>query len=117
HVELYERLGSHERVHDGVSGTYFAVWAPGAASVSVIGNFNGWNPHTHTLYVRWDSSGIWEGFIPGVRLGEVYKYYIRSAQGEILEKSDPFALQTEVAPRTASVVSTTWYEWQDEEWM
>ncbi len=117
HVKLYEKLGAHEQVHEGVPGTYFAVWAPNAASVSVMGDFNGWNPHAHALYVRWDSSGIWEGFIPGVRLGGAYKYYIRSSQGEILEKADPFALQSEVAPRTASVVSTTWYEWQDEEWM
>ncbi|SEM21490.1 1,4-alpha-glucan branching enzyme [bacterium A37T11] len=117
HFRLYEKFGAHEATVNDVQGTYFAVWAPNAASVTVIGNFNGWNPYLHSLFVRWDGSGIWEGFIPGVRLGEVYKYYIQSNQGEILEKGDPFALQWENPPRTASVVGTTWYEWTDGEWM
>jgi len=117
HYKLYEKFGSHELVHGDRAGTYFAVWAPNAASVSVVGNFNGWNPYSHNLYVRWDGSGIWEGFIPGIGIGELYKYRIRSFQGETLEKGDPFALQWEVPPRTASIVSTTWYDWQDAEWM
>ena len=117
HFRLYEKLGSHPVENENVKGTYFAVWAPNAASVSVIGNFNGWNPHTHVLFVRWDESGIWEGFIPGIDLGEVYKYSICTNTGERVEKGDPFALQWEQPPKTASIVSTTWYEWQDMEWM
>ena len=70
---------------------YFAVWAPNATQVSVIGNFNHWNNEAHELYVRWDNSGIWEGFIPGVEAGEAYKYHIRGFQGMRLDKGDPFA--------------------------
>lgn len=117
HYKLYEKFGSHAIVHEGRAGTYFAVWAPNAESVSVVGNFNGWNPHSHVLYVRWDGSGIWEGFIPGIGTGELYKYCIRSYHGETLEKGDPYALQWELPPKTASVVSTTWYEWHDGDWM
>lgn len=117
HFRLYEKLGSHVVERDGITGTSFAVWAPNAASVSVVGNFNGWNPHSHVLFVRWDDSGIWEGFIPGVMLGEVYKYNISLQNGERFEKGDPFALQWEHPPKTASIVSTTWYEWKDAEWM
>jgi 1,4-alpha-glucan branching enzyme len=117
HFRLYEKLGSHVRQHLGRTGTYFAVWAPNAASVSVIGNFNGWNKAAHQLYVRWDSSGIWEGFIPDIGNGEIYKYFIRSNSGEELEKGDPFALRWEEAPLTASMIWDTWYEWKDGEWM
>ncbi|QBR13011.1 1,4-alpha-glucan branching protein GlgB [Sphingobacterium sp. CZ-2] len=117
HYKLYEKFGSRELRVDGRVGVYFAVWAPNAQQVSVIGNFNGWNPHSHPLQVRWDSSGIWEGFIPGLENGEVYKYHIHSSTGERLEKADPFALHAEVAPKTASIVATTWYSWQDSEWM
>ncbi|MFD2970046.1 1,4-alpha-glucan branching protein GlgB [Sphingobacterium bambusae] len=117
HFKLYEKLGSHACHVDGKQGVHFAVWAPNAQSVSVTGNFNGWNPHSHQLHVRWDSSGIWEGFIEGLNLGEVYKYHIHSNTGELLEKADPFALYNEIAPRTASFVSSTWYQWDDEKWM
>ncbi|TZF82575.1 1,4-alpha-glucan branching protein GlgB [Pedobacter sp. BS3] len=117
HFKLYEKFGSHVTDHQGFSGTYFAVWAPNAERVSVMGNFNGWNRYTHTLYVRWDGSGIWEGFIPGVKTGETYKYFIRSHNGEELEKADPFALRWEEPPHTASIVWDTWYEWNDEKWM
>lgn len=117
HFKLYEKLGSHTVTHKGKEGVHFAVWAPNAASVSVIGNFNGWNPYSHQLHVRWDSSGIWEGFIEGLRLGEVYKYHIHSNTGERLEKADPFALVNEHPPHTASVVGTTWYQWNDQTWM
>src|SRR5699024_6068240 len=79
--------------------------------------WNGWNPHSHPLYRRWDESGIWEGFIQGIDVGEVYKYNITAADGERLEKSDPYALVYEQPPQTASVVGTTWYEWADDEWM
>ena len=117
HYKLYEKFGSHVMHHDGTAGTYFAVWAPNAQRVSVIGNFNGWNRHSHTLFVRWDGSGIWEGFIPNTGNGEVYKYFIESHSGEELEKGDPFALRWEEPPLTASVIWDTWYEWKDSAWM
>ncbi|WP_134088433.1 1,4-alpha-glucan branching protein GlgB [Olivibacter sp. XZL3] len=117
HIKLYEKFGAHYLEKEGKSGTYFSVWAPTAASVGVIGDFNGWNPYSHPLYVRWDASGIWEGFIPDVPLGTNYKYIIKTAAGENLEKGDPFALVWETPPQTASKVATTWYEWKDENWM
>jgi 1,4-alpha-glucan branching enzyme len=117
HFKLYEKLGSHVVEHKGVVGTYFAVWAPNAQTVSVIANFNGWNRASTPLFPRWDGSGIWEGFVPNVGVGETYKYYIKSSTGEDLEKSDPFALRWEVAPLTASIVADTFYEWKDNDWM
>ncbi|GAB3273045.1 1,4-alpha-glucan branching protein GlgB [Larkinella harenae] len=117
HTRLYEKLGSHVVEVNGVVGTYFAVWAPSAQYVSVIGNFNGWNKGSHPLNVRWDSSGIWEGFVPHIGRGEVYKYAITNDSGRELEKGDPFALWWETPPKTASVVWDTWYEWKDDYWM
>ncbi|RYU91281.1 1,4-alpha-glucan branching protein GlgB [Mucilaginibacter terrigena] len=117
HFKLYEKLGSHVVEHKGVVGTYFAVWAPNAQYVAVIGNFNGWNKGSHSLNYRWDASGIWEGFIPNVGVGETYKYFIKASTGEDLEKSDPFALRWELPPRTASIVADTFYEWDDKQWM
>jgi 1,4-alpha-glucan branching enzyme len=117
HYKLYEKFGSHVMEVNGVIGTYFSVWAPNAQYVSVIGNFNYWDKGTHQLFVRWDSSGIWEGFIPNVGDGETYKYFIKASSGEELEKSDPFALRWEEPPRTASIVADTYYEWKDKKWM
>lgn len=118
HYKLYDKLGSHVVEPEGErTGTYFAVWAPNALKVSVVGNFNGWNRNAHHLFSRWDSSGIWEGFIPDVGVGEVYKYCIRSGSGEELEKADPYALRWEEPPHTASIVWDTWFEWSDKEWM
>ena len=117
HFKLYEKLGSHVVEHKSVIGTYFAVWAPNAQYVSVIGNFNGWNEGSHSLNYRWDASGIWEGFVPNIGVGETYKYFIKSSTGEDLEKSDPFALRWELPPRTASIVADTFYEWKDQDWM
>ncbi|HEY8780803.1 MAG TPA: 1,4-alpha-glucan branching protein GlgB [Mucilaginibacter sp.] len=117
HYKLYEKLGSHVVEFNGVIGTYFAVWAPNAQYVAVVGNFNGWNRGSHPLCVRWDGSGIWEGFIPNVGNGETYKFFINSSTGEDLEKADPFALRWEVAPHTASIVADTYYEWKDGDWM
>jgi 1,4-alpha-glucan branching enzyme len=117
HYKLYEKLGAQVVTYQGVVGTYFAVWAPNAQYVSVIANFNGWDRGSHPLLVRWDGSGIWEGFIPNIGDGETYKYYIKSSTGEDLEKSDPFALRWEEPPRTASIVTHTYYEWKDAEWM
>jgi 1,4-alpha-glucan branching enzyme len=117
HFKLYEKLGSHVVEHEGVVGTYFAVWAPNAQYVAVIGNFNGWNSGSHSLNYRWDASGIWEGFIPNIGIGETYKYHVTASTGESLEKSDPFALRWELPPRTASIVADTYYEWKDQDWM
>ncbi|GAA3967973.1 1,4-alpha-glucan branching protein GlgB [Mucilaginibacter dorajii] len=117
HFKLYEKFGSHVVEYNGVVGTYFAVWAPNARYVAVIANFNGWNRGSHSLNARWDSSGIWEGFIPNIGVGETYKYYIKSSTGEDLEKADPFALRWEVPPSTASIVADTFYEWRDADWM
>lgn len=117
HYKLYEKFGSHVVEHNGIIGTYFAVWAPNAHYVSVIANFNGWQKGSHPLYIRWDGSGIWEGFIPNVGNGEVYKYFINSTTGEDLEKSDPFALRWEIPPLTGSIIADTFYEWKDASWM
>lgn len=118
HFRLYEKLGAHLIEVDGVKGVYFAVWAPSARSVSVVGDFNYWIQGEHQLQVRWDSSGIWEGFIPGLEKGTTYKYKIQSNNGGIItEKADPFALYCEHPPHTASVIWDLNYEWKDKKWM
>lgn len=118
HYRLYEKLGSHPIELDGVKGTYFAVWAPTANSVSVIGEFNFWKDEEYQLNVRWDESGIWEGFIPGIDSGTLYKYKIHSNNhGIITEKADPFARSCEHPPNTASVVWDVDYTWKDKKWM
>jgi 1,4-alpha-glucan branching enzyme len=117
HFRLYEKLGSHIVEHEGEWGTYFAVWAPNAKRVSVSGHFNGWSDKTHVLQPRWDSSGIWEGFIPGIGKGTVYKYSIKTAKGQRLDKGDPYALFWETPPNTASIVWEFDYTWQDEAWL
>jgi 1,4-alpha-glucan branching enzyme len=118
HYRLFEKLGSHPIKLDGEDGTYFAVWAPTAKSVAVVGDFNGWDNSQHLLNVRWDSSGIWEGFIPNVGHGETYKYKIHSNNQDIwTEKADPFAKRCEHPPKTASVVWSKDYEWKDKAWM
>ncbi len=116
HFNLYEKLGSHQLIHNGVEGTYFAVWAPNAAYVSVKGDFNGWNRDSHPLTAR-GYTGIWEGFIPGISKGIIYKYHIVSHGGYEVEKADPVALAYEVSPKTASVVWDSEYTWNDSEWM
>ncbi len=117
HYRLYEKFGSHSAEVEGKKGVYFSVWAPHAKEVSVIGNFNGWHSEAHKLYPRWDSSGIWEGFIEGLQWGTIYKYGIRTKNGELLEKSDPYSLSWEQSIQAASQVSTTWFDWNDENWM
>jgi 1,4-alpha-glucan branching enzyme len=117
HYKLYDKFGSHNAEVNGEKGVYFAVWAPFAKKVSVIGDFNNWNPETHHLFPRWDSSGIWEGFIPHLKWGDIYKYGIRSNKDILLEKGDPFALSWEQNVQASSVISTTWYEWSDENWL
>nr|WP_317618758.1 1,4-alpha-glucan branching protein GlgB [Chryseobacterium suipulveris] len=117
HYKLYDKFGSHTIEVDGVKGAYFAVWAPHAEEVSVIGNFNNWHSEAHKLYPRWDGSGIWEGFIADLNWGNVYKYAIRTNKGVLLEKGDPFALSWEQSVQAGSLISTTWFEWGDENWM
>jgi len=118
HYRLYTRLGSHLFTHVGEAGVSFAVWAPNARSVSVMGDFNGWDPKAHPLAVRWDGSGIWEGFVPGLVKGTLYKYHIvAGAGGPGTDKGDPYAFRWETPPRTASVVWPLEYRWRDQAWM
>ncbi|MFA5298278.1 MAG: 1,4-alpha-glucan branching protein GlgB [Lutibacter sp.] len=118
HYRLYEKFGSHIITVNDVKGTYFAVWAPSAKQVSVIGDFNHWVDGEFNLNVRWDSSGIWEGFIPNVGKGNLYKYKIHSnINNYISEKADPYARRCEHPPKTASVVWEDTYKWQDKSWM
>jgi len=116
HYKLFEKFGAHIITKDGIEGTYFAVWAPNAKEVSVIGDFNYWNTSQHLLNVRWDSSGIWEGFIPFVNKGNLYKYKITSSSGSE-EKADPYARRCEHPPKTASIVWEDNYSWRDKKWM
>lgn len=118
HTQLYNKLGAQVIMKNGQAGVYFAVYAPAAKEVSVIGGFNHWNGNQHRLYVQWNESGIWEGFIPGIAADELYKFRILSNHDEkIREKSDPFAFKTEQPPKTASVVSERNFEWDDSKWM
>jgi 1,4-alpha-glucan branching enzyme len=117
HFRLYEKLGAHRVQVNDVDGTYFAVWAPDAEQVSVLGNFNGWDNSTHRLFPR-AGSGIWEGFFPGIGKGELYKFHIRSRfKGYRVDKTDPFAIFNEVPPKTASIVWDLNYDWNDQQWI
>ncbi|MGB6094405.1 MAG: 1,4-alpha-glucan branching protein GlgB [Moheibacter sp.] len=117
HYRLYEKFGSR-RLNDGkTEGVYFAVWAPNAKSVSVIGDFNRWNRNKNKMVKRKDGSGIWEAFFPQMDLGVIYKYSIQTKKSETLEKIDPFAFSFEIPPKSASVVTSTWYKWKDRKWM
>ncbi|WP_026935242.1 1,4-alpha-glucan branching protein GlgB [Christiangramia echinicola] len=118
HYRLYEKFGAHIMEVNGEKGVYFAVWAPTAKSVSVIGDFNYWLEGEHPLNVRWDESGIWEGFIPGVEKGAKYKYKIQSNNNDMnLEKADPYALKCEHPPNTASIVWDLDYKWKDKKYI
>jgi 1,4-alpha-glucan branching enzyme len=118
HSRLFDKLGAHLMEHQGVRGAQFAVWAPNARSVAVVGEFNQWNADAHPLRPRADHSGIWEGFIPNVEAGALYKYRIVSNLGGYsVEKADPFAVCSETPPRTASVLWTLDYAWCDGDWM
>jgi 1,4-alpha-glucan branching enzyme len=116
HEELWERLGAHVREVDGVMGTAFAVWAPAARAVSVVGDFNYWDGRLHPMRAM-GASGVWELFLPGVGAGAHYKYEILAPDGEIRLKADPVAFETEVPPKTASVVHDPQHEWTDAEWL
>lgn len=117
HYQLYNKFGAHVIEHNGIKGTYFAVWAPNAKYVSVVGNFNGWNRQSNAMKVRWDSSGIWEIFIPNLGTGEYYKYFIEGRNGYQVEKTDPYAFHFETPPATASVTWDIDYTWNDAEWL
>lgn len=118
HFKLYEKFGSHIIDKDGEQGVYFAVYAPSAKKVEVIGSFNNWEGTNQELFVRWDSSGIWEGFIAGVKKGDLYKYRISSNHdSKIREKADPYARMYEMPPKSASVVWTDDHHWKDKSWM
>ena len=116
HTRLYDRLGAH-LFDDGKPGARFAVWAPNASRVAVIGDFNGWRGDADLLMPRADSSGIWEASVAAAAGGANYKYRITAANGDTFEKSDPFAFYCEVPPRTASRVWALDYGWGDGEWM
>ncbi|MGH7794200.1 MAG: 1,4-alpha-glucan branching protein GlgB [Candidatus Binatia bacterium] len=116
HARLYEKFGAH-RATIGREGTYFAVWAPNAEAVSVAGSFNDWNKESHPLGRR-ANSGIWEGFIPGIGKGTLYKYFVRSRfMGYRADKADPFSIFNEIPPKTASIVWDLDYSWGDQHWM
>ncbi len=118
HAKLYEKLGPHLIDEQGRQGTAFAVWAPNAQRVSVIGDFNSWNPEATPMTARGDDSGVWEGFVPDLGRGSIYKYHIVSNHnGYAVDKADPFAVHAETSPLTGSIVWDLEYEWGDGEWM
>ena len=117
HYEIYRKLGAHPMTIDGVKGTYFAVWAPHARAISVVGNFNMWDGRLHPMRTL-EVSGIYELFIPGVEKGAIYKFQILTRKGDILMKADPYANCAELRPDNASVVADiTGYKWTDKKWM
>lgn len=117
HYEIYEKLGAHPKTCNGKQGMYFAVWAPHASQVGVVGDFNGWNPDLNPMVPLADS-GIWEVFVPGVGLGQLYKYSVTTRSGKILFKADPYAFYAEFRPQTASVTADlSVYSWNDLEWV
>jgi 1,4-alpha-glucan branching enzyme len=117
HFKLYDKLGAHRMELAGRAGTYFAVWAPNAAEVSVKGDWNGWQARSSPLEAR-ANSGIWEGFIPDVGQDQRYKYHIRSHNlGYTVDKADPYGFMHETPPRTASIVRSLDYAWNDAAWM
>jgi 1,4-alpha-glucan branching enzyme len=116
HERLWRVLGAHERTIDGVAGTAFAVWAPNARAVRVVGDFNRWDGRLHPMRAL-GSSGIWELFVPGVGAGARYKYELVTAEGALVLKADPLAFATENPPATASVVFTSTYDWGDQAWL
>ena len=117
HFQLHDKLGAHVVNQEGVSGTQFAVWAPNAAQVFVIGDFNGWNKNSDPLHPK-GQSGIWEGFFPGIGQGTLYKYHVVSHVNDYrVDKTDPFSIFNEIPPKTASIVWNLDYQWRDQEWM
>lgn len=117
HYEIYNKMGAHVGVKDGKEGVYFAVWAPAAREVYVIGEFNNWNAYGYDMK-KISDGGIYDLFIPGAKAGDMYKYLIISQSGEALYKADPYANQAQLRPETASIVANlSGYEWKDSEWV
>lgn len=117
HYDIYKKLGAHPSVENGRKGTFFGVWAPNAASVHVIGTFNGWNEEAAPM-TKLGAGGIWTVFLPGVGTGELYKFLITAPSGEKLYKADPFANSAEMRPGTASkTVDISGYKWTDDLWL
>ena len=116
HYSIYEKMGAHPMTVDGVEGVLFAVWAPNADRVSVVGNFNNWDGRRHPMR-KLDYSGIYELFIPGKLVGEIYKYEIKAKSGQVFMKSDPYAFSSEVRPANASRIVDISYKWKDTTWM
>jgi len=117
HYEIYEKLGAQPENYEGNDGMYFAVWAPHGSQVSVVGDFNGWDPEANPMTQLADS-GIWEAFVSGLSVGELYKYAITTRSGKILFKADPYAFQSEYRPQTASITADlSGFQWKDLAWM
>jgi 1,4-alpha-glucan branching enzyme len=116
HTRIYDKLGAHPLKVGSADGVHFAVWAPNAARASVVGDFNSWDGRVHPMR-RLGSSGVWEIFVPAARVGDRYKFELRTKSGDILVKADPFGFEFEVPPRSASIVSRAEHEWQDADWM
>ena len=117
HYSLYNKLGSHIMEYMGTKGVYFAVWAPNAEKVSVMGDFNNWDRESHPMRGRSDDSGIWEVFIPEAKKGTLYKYFLKSRNGYEAEKGDPYAFSWETPPNTASIVWDLENTWNDKSWL
>jgi len=119
HRRIYEKMGAHHCTVDGVAGVNFALWAPNARTVSVIGDFNGWQHGAHPMHLRHIDLGVWERFIPGIQVGALYKYAVYSRYNNyVAEKSDPYGFAAELRPKTASIVADIHqHQWQDEAWM
>ncbi|MBI5054679.1 MAG: 1,4-alpha-glucan branching enzyme, partial [Chloroflexi bacterium] len=117
HFKLYEKFGAQLMAHEGIAGVSFAVWAPNAERVSLIGDFNNWDGRRHPLRPR-GASGVWEIFIPHLRAGDLYKYEIKTRyQGYVASKADPFGFGSEMRPSTSSVICDLRFDWHDEGWM
>ncbi len=116
HLRLWEKLGAHLRVENGITGVGFAVWAPNAKAVRVVGSFNSWDGRIHPMRMM-GTSGIWELFVPDIEAGALYKFEVLGADGRLVLKTDPFAFYTQTAPETSCIVYTSNYEWNDDEWM
>ncbi|MBL0721725.1 MAG: 1,4-alpha-glucan branching protein GlgB, partial [Sulfurovum sp.] len=119
HTKLYDKMGSHKMMHKGISGIYFAVWAPEAKAVSIIGDFNDYNINSHPLQLKIDGSGIWEGFVENINVGLTYKYHIISKHYNIVhQKSDPYGFYAEKPSKSASRIwDLSQYQWSDKEWL
>src|SRR5205085_8622037 len=119
HYRIYEKMGAHVRSVNGVTGVNFAVWAPNALAVSVVGDFNDWNRNGNPMYRRHHDLGVWECFVPGLQAGTLYKYAIYSrVNNYAVDKTDPYGFAAELRPKTASIVTDIHrHSWRDGDWM